>query len=113
MEWNVKTIKKYFEAKFKALDKAVTKAEIATEKRFESVNEFRNTLSDQSRTLMPRAESESKYNGLNDRVTNLETKFEKLEGTKVGGSQNMLYIIAIVSVIISIISFGLMIYNKN
>ncbi len=35
---------------------AVTKAEIATEKRFEGVNEFRSALSDQSATLLPRNE---------------------------------------------------------
>ena len=35
---------------------AVQKAESANERRFESVNEFRNTLADQQRTLVPRGE---------------------------------------------------------
>lgn len=35
-----------------AAEKAILKAEIASEKRFESVNEFRETLSDQQRSLM-------------------------------------------------------------
>lgn len=37
-----------------AEDKAITKAENAAEKRFESVNAFRNQLSDQSKTFMTR-----------------------------------------------------------
>lgn len=41
-----------------AADRAVSKAELAADKRFEGVNEFRETLADQQRTLMPRAEQE-------------------------------------------------------
>lgn len=44
-----------------AADKAVTKAEVATEKRFEGVNEFRQTLADQAARLMPREEALSKF----------------------------------------------------
>jgi hypothetical protein len=47
-----------------AADKAVTKAEIATEKRFEGVNEFRQTLADQAARLMPREEAMSKFENL-------------------------------------------------
>ena len=47
-----------------AADKAVTKAEIATEKRFEGVNEFRSTLADQAARLMPREEAMSKFENL-------------------------------------------------
>jgi len=43
--------------KYQAMELAVNKAEAATEKRFESVNEFRAQLGDQSRTFMPRIES--------------------------------------------------------
>lgn len=42
-----------------AADRAVLKAETASEKRFESINEFRGSLSDQQRTLMPRSEAEA------------------------------------------------------
>ena len=39
-----------------AAEKAVTKAEVATERRFESVNEFRQTLSDQAAKFVTRTE---------------------------------------------------------
>src|SRR5687768_2375402 len=47
-----------------AANAAVTKAETAYDKRFEAVNEFRGTLSDQQRTLMPRAEAELRLDTL-------------------------------------------------
>lgn len=75
-----------YEQRFKAMDektslaltaseKAVAKAEIATEKRFDSVNEFRGQLKDQAATLVPRAEAESRFKGID----------EKIEAIKTGG----------------------------
>ncbi len=40
-----------------AAKEAVTKAEVAAEKRFDSVNEFRNTLKDQTGTFVTRNEA--------------------------------------------------------
>jgi len=51
-----------------AAEKAVTKAEIANEKRFDSVNEFRSTLSDQASRLMPRTESEARLGSIAEKV---------------------------------------------
>lgn len=48
-------------AALEAADKAINKSESATEKRFESVNEFRAQLADQTRTFMPRTESISRH----------------------------------------------------
>jgi hypothetical protein len=66
-EWTVTTLKEHLDAMLAerdkqislaltAAEKAVTKAEVATEKRFESVNEFRLTLSDQTKTFVSRGE---------------------------------------------------------
>lgn len=54
-----------------AADKAVTKAEIATEKRFEGVNEFRATLADQANRLMPREEAVSKFDNMQKDINSL------------------------------------------
>jgi hypothetical protein len=54
-----------------AADKAVTKAEIATEKRFEGVNEFRATLADQAQRLMPREEALSKFENIQKDISSL------------------------------------------
>ena len=53
-------------------DKALVKAEAATEHRLESMNEFRATLDDYTRTLISRDEVMGKFEALSDRVSTLE-----------------------------------------
>lgn len=72
------------DAALAAADRAVTKAELATEKRFEGVNEFRSTLSDQQRTLIPRAEVEVIVLGLNEKIATLEKQADKFHSEKTG-----------------------------
>jgi hypothetical protein len=55
-----------------AQERAVSKAEAAAEKRFEGVNEFRNTLSDQQRNLMPRSEVGVLTGAMSDKIGALE-----------------------------------------
>lgn len=50
-------------------DKAVAKAETATEKRFESVNEFRKTLDDQSKDMQTKSEANLRFTALEERLT--------------------------------------------
>jgi hypothetical protein len=63
--WTVDTLKEHLEsllyeqrtameAAFAASEKAILKAENATERRFESVNEFRAQLAEQTTSFMPR-----------------------------------------------------------
>ncbi len=47
---------------------AVQKAEAAAERRFDSVNEFRQTLADQQRMLIPRAEVEVIISAMADKI---------------------------------------------
>lgn len=67
--WTVDTLYKYFNEKILSLkelsekallasDKAVDRAEIISDKKFQSVNEFRESLNDYVHTLMPRKEVE-------------------------------------------------------
>lgn len=64
-----------------AAEKAVTKAETASEKRFEGVNEFRAVLTDQAKTLITRTEVDILIKGLNDRVdTSVKSAIDKIEG---------------------------------
>src|ERR1043166_9070375 len=51
-----------------ASKEAINKAESAAEKRFDSVNEFRNTLKDQQLTLMSRAEAEVRFKAIEEKV---------------------------------------------
>jgi hypothetical protein len=104
-----------FEAQEKAMNlslfsakEAVTKAEAAAEKRFESVNEFRNTLSDQQRNLMPRTESEVKFDSINTLIDNINARLNKTEGVGSGLSKGWIILLGFVGLIggiIGIISF--------
>jgi hypothetical protein len=89
---------------------AVTKAEVAAEKRFESVNEFRSTLSDQQRNLMPRVEVEIMMKSVAEKIDGLsklldsradanEKRIITLESAGKGVGVGMGYIIGIVGVV--------------
>jgi hypothetical protein len=65
-------------------DKAITKSEMAVEKRFDSVNEFRASLADQASMLMPRAEYSVQHATVTDRVSELGNRVSSLEERGVG-----------------------------
>ena len=60
-----------------ASKEAVTKAEAATEKRFDSVNEFRKTLSDQTSSFATRAEVDLRIQGLDDKLGSTKESLTK------------------------------------
>jgi len=55
-----------------AAKEAVTKAEIATERRFENSNEWRNTVETLQRTYMPRTESDQGLSSITEKVEALQ-----------------------------------------
>jgi hypothetical protein len=68
-------------------DRAVMKAEVAAEKRFESVNEFRNTLADQAATLLPRSEAEARFNAVAEKVGTLQAQMATFVGSTMGNRE--------------------------
>ena len=70
---------KAIDAALVSAEKAVTKAETASERRFDSVNEFRKALSDQTATFIPRAEYDTAHASLSDRVTANADRMAALE----------------------------------
>lgn len=78
---------------------AVTKAESAAEKRFESVNEFRATLSDQQSRLMPRSEVEVIMKAQNEKIGDMQTRLDKTEGKGTGMNQSMGWILFAITII--------------
>jgi hypothetical protein len=84
-----------YEDRFKATDdrtglaltsskEAVGKAELATEKRFDSVNEFRGQLKDQAATLLPRAEADAKFNSMTKEIEELKKVINTSQGKSSG-----------------------------
>ena len=87
-----------------AADRAVNKAEMASEKRFDAVNEFRATLSDQQRTLMPRNEAELMIKSINEKVDALNLTTIARQSEKQGIGQGWGYAVGVVGLISLIVS---------
>ena len=76
-------------AALSAAERAVNKAEVASEKRFDSVNEFRSTLTDQNATFLPRPEFDRAILALYDKLdASNKTLSDKIESnTKMIGDK--------------------------
>jgi len=85
-----------------AADRAVLKAEMATEKRFESVNEFRGTLDNQQRTLIPRSEVGVMVEGLNEKINNLTKQVDALVATAQGVKGGWGYAVGAVGLLLAL-----------
>jgi hypothetical protein len=82
-----------------AADRAVNKAEIASEKRFENMNEFRGALADSARLLMPRAEYEQAMRGITNKVELLESRVNARDDRSAGEGQGWTKIGLAISVV--------------
>jgi hypothetical protein len=110
-----------YEERFKAMDektglaltsseKAVAKAETATEKRFDAVNEFRGQLKDQAATLMPRAEADAKFASMNKEIEELKKSANTAQGRS--GGFNAAWGIAVSILLLAIAIVGLILRAK-
>ncbi len=92
-----------------AADRAVLKAEMATEKRFESVNEFRGTLDQQQRTLIPRSEVDVLVRGIEEKIAQttkqldeLKTAFAAMNSERAGIKGGWGYAVGIVGFVLAV-----------
>ena len=111
-------------------EKATAKAEAASNARFESVNEFRKALTDQTATFIPRAEYDTAHAALAERVTSnadrvaalelrLTSRLDRGEGTEAGaagqrGEQrlNLSQVIAGIATIVAVVTLVLYLAKK-
>jgi hypothetical protein len=87
-----------------AAKEAVDRAATATEKRFESVNEFRQTLSDQTSSFVSRNEYNAALSASIQRSEALARSIAAIEGRNLGASDLGSKIIAVAAVIIALVS---------
>lgn len=87
-----------------ASEKAIAKAETATERRFDSVNEFRATLSDQAAHLMPRTEAMAMYARNSERLQELTDRVNRSEGRGSGLNAGWVYLVAAVGLLATVVS---------
>jgi hypothetical protein len=93
-----------------ASEKAVVKAEMAAEKRFEATNEFRGQLSDQAATFMPRNEAEQRFAQLAAAVAELKeaTTGSRMRSVGVNASWAMMLgagglLLTLIGVVVAVI----------
>ncbi len=87
-----------------ATKEAVLKAEHASDKRFDGVNEFRAQLSDQAAMLMPRMEADQRLAALTERVSDLTTVVTKIQGRSSGIEGAWGYLLGAVGLAAAVIS---------
>lgn len=98
--------KEAVQAALSAAKEAVIKAELASEKRFESINEFRGQLADQASTLMPRAETEIRLKGITERIEVIDKSVVRSEGRNNGFQLSWGIFLAVAS-LIAYVAFNL------
>lgn len=105
------TQEKAVAAALSATREAISKSETATEKRFESVNEFRQTLSDQNAGFLSRTEYEANHKALVSMVVALTDRFNISTGQKEGSDITMGKIYAAVGVVGAILGILVLLSN--
>lgn len=95
---------KAVQAALTSTKEAITKSEASNDKRFDSVNEFRSSLSDSARLLMPRIESERMHQATHQNIEDLTKRMIKFEEQGRGSHQNWQTIVAGAGVLIPILS---------
>ena len=66
------SLREYIESRLASMQRAVDKAEEATERRFSSVNEMRAMVTDAARMFMPRSEYEAAHRAVQEKVEALQ-----------------------------------------
>lgn len=90
---------KAVEAALASADRAVQKAEAASDKRFESVNEFRAALDDSGRLNMPRTEAEQQFRATAEKIDDLTKRLNARDEQGRGLSSGWAMLIAAVGLI--------------
>lgn len=109
-DWTPELLLKHFEelreadqralaAALAAVKEENAKTERASEKRFESVNEFRGQLSDQVNTFLPRKEYDARHEPLETRITELNDRMNRREGQTKGSDLTMNKIYAAIATV--------------
>ena len=83
-------------------EKAIMKAEAATDKRFDGVNEHRGALSDQATRLMPRLEYQVQHQALIEKLEMVTLRVTKAESTSEGSGVSRNLVFQIISMVASL-----------
>ena len=124
--WTLDTLERFLSTKVEFLresielalttsDKALTKAETSIEKRFDSVNEFRQALSDQTQNFLTKDAHEVKYVNIEDKINTLAERVSSAEAIHLGKTTGLIsvgnLVVGMVSVVSALTSATAIIYT--
>jgi Flp pilus assembly protein TadB len=89
-------------AAFAAAKEAVDKAEIANQKHFDSVNEFRKTLTDQSGLFATKNELDLRVKAITDKLEDLTKRQDNAAGRGEGANWLLSVMIAVAGLVIAV-----------
>ena len=90
----------------------VAKAEASMERRLESMNEFRQSLRDQSGTFITRDVSEARHAAILDRIEQVDKRVDLQERWQSGIDGRTIGAAAAVSLVITVLGLGLAVVAK-
>lgn len=94
-------------------ERAIQKAEIAAEKRFEAMNEFRGQLADQQATLVRKAEVDLRFDALDKKVDAAVAQLQLQQGRESGVSLSGHVLSVILSLVFTAAALGIMVWNMR
>jgi ABC-type transporter Mla subunit MlaD len=100
-------IRDHIDHAFESAERAVKIASDASEKRFDSVNEFRAALEDQGRLMMPRTEVEGLIRTQDEKIDELKAQRNMDSGRRVGSSAIFAYIVGAAGIISLIVTIAI------
>jgi len=104
LDQQIKSVHREIDIETAATKTAIQKAEMATEKRFESVNEFRAQMADQSALFISRREVEATIGGISEKVSAITDRINRSEGKGSGMSQIIAWIFGSVGLVVGLIA---------
>lgn len=114
-QWTVDTLKDYIQVQLDmqanavrtalaSAEKAVEKANIAADKRFEGVNEFRGQLTDQAATFLSRAEYQAKHDALVSKVDDAVARLDRSQGKSMGVSGTVAMTLTLIGLVVAVLA---------
>lgn len=84
-------------------EKAITKAETATDKRFDNANGFRDAMADQSSTFVSRVEVDQRIGAVADKTADIALRVTRMESKGIGLNAGWGYLVGGLSAVAVVI----------
>ncbi len=97
-------IEKETKTAFASSERAIAKAELAADKRFESINELRKMAEDNTRLYMPRSEYEQAHSNLSVRMDGLKERLDEKFAERKGIGTMAAYVVGALGFFATIIN---------